>query len=115
MAGSLFWVDWNGIQANVPLPSCGFGYNANLGKAASRGFDFQLDAKPIHGLTLSAAFGYTKATYRTDTFGAVPDGSDSAVLLARKGDDLERRTGNHRSAVNMRATLPRIPRPISTA
>ncbi|EGD58093.1 TonB-dependent receptor, plug [Novosphingobium nitrogenifigens DSM 19370] len=88
MAGSLFWVDWNGIQANVPLPSCGFGYNANLGKAASRGFDFQLDAKPIHGLTLSAAFGYTKATYRTDVFGAVPDGSDSAVLLARKGDDL---------------------------
>lgn len=88
VAGSLFWVDWNGIQANVPLPSCGFGYNANLGKAASRGFDFQLDAKPMHGLTLSAAIGYTKATYRADVYGAVPDGSTSAILLAKKGDDL---------------------------
>lgn len=88
MAGSLFWVDWTGIQANVPLSNCGFGYNANLGKAASRGFDLQVQATPVRGLTLSAAAGYTKATYSRNVYGATADGADGPTLLAKKGDDL---------------------------
>lgn len=86
--GSLFWVNWSGIQGNIPLPNCGFGYNTNLGKATSRGFDLQVQATPVRDLHLTAAVGYTDATYQGTVLGAVSPDTGLPTVLARGGDDL---------------------------
>ncbi|MES2297283.1 MAG: TonB-dependent receptor [Pseudomonadota bacterium] len=57
----LFYVKWNNIQQGVYLPTCSYTYNANAGDATSRGFEFELKAKPLPGLTLGASGGYVKA------------------------------------------------------
>jgi iron complex outermembrane recepter protein len=84
--GSVYSVDWSGIQANVPLLDCGFGFNTNLGKATSRGFDLKAEATPIPGLQLTLAAGYDDASYAQTTFGAPSGGTPT--ILAKKGDDL---------------------------
>jgi iron complex outermembrane receptor protein len=57
----VFYVKWNNLQQGVYLPTCGYTYNANAGDATSKGFEFEVKAKPLPGLTLSASGGYVKA------------------------------------------------------
>ena len=52
---------WKNIQQGVYLPTCAYTYNANAGDATSKGIEFELKAKPMAGLTLSASGGYVKA------------------------------------------------------
>src|SRR3546814_15803774 len=54
---------WKGIQQGVSLPSCGIQFTDNLGSARSRGFDLQVSARPLDGLSLDLAVGYTDAEY----------------------------------------------------
>ena len=58
---SAFYVKWKNIQQGVYLPTCAYTYNANAGDATSRGFEFELKAKPMAGLTLGASGGVVKA------------------------------------------------------
>ena len=58
---SAFYVKWKNIQQGVYLPTCAYTYNANAGDATSKGIEFELKAKPMAGLTLSASGGYVKA------------------------------------------------------
>ena len=44
---SLFYIDWNNIQQNVYLPTCGEQFTANLGKAKSEGGDIEVLYRPI--------------------------------------------------------------------
>src|SRR3546814_11584569 len=48
------------------------GATGNAGDAVSKGFELEIDARPVPGLSFGAAVGYTKATLeRADpTFGA---------------------------------------------
>lgn len=85
--GSVFWINWNGIQGEIPLLDCGFGYNTNLGKAVSKGFDLQVQAAPIENLRITAALGYADAAYRTTVLGAASGGA-APPMLAKEGDDL---------------------------
>ncbi|MES2320706.1 MAG: TonB-dependent receptor [Pseudomonadota bacterium] len=57
----VFYVKWKNIQQGVYLPTCAYTYNANAGDAVSKGFEFDIKAKPMPGLTLSASGGYVKA------------------------------------------------------
>jgi iron complex outermembrane recepter protein len=68
--GSVFFIDWKGIQQLVALP-CGFQFRANAGAAQSKGFDLDLHARPMENLDLSAGVGYQHARI-TQTSAASP-------------------------------------------
>src|SRR5260370_9066014 len=51
---SLYYIDWNKIQQNVYLPSCGEQLTANLGKAKSKGGDLEVIYRPIPAPTLAS-------------------------------------------------------------
>ena len=61
-----FYVKWKNIQQGVYLPTCAYTYNANAGEAVSKGIEFEIKAKPMAGLTLSASGGYVKAELSND-------------------------------------------------
>jgi iron complex outermembrane receptor protein len=63
----VFYVKWKNIQQGVYLPTCAYTYNANAGDATSKGFEFDIKAKPVPGLTLGASGGYVKAVLSDDT------------------------------------------------
>ena len=58
---SVYFIDWNQIQQNVYLPSCGEQFTANVGKARSKGGDFEVIYRPIPALTLDLTAAYTDA------------------------------------------------------
>ena len=58
---SIFYIDWNNIQQNVYLPSCGEQFTANLGKAKSEGGDIEVLYRPIAALTFDLTAAYTDA------------------------------------------------------
>ncbi len=60
---SLFVINWDKIQQQVYLPSCGEQFFANLGKVQSRGGDIDVTWKPIQPLTLDLKVAYTDARY----------------------------------------------------
>jgi outer membrane receptor protein involved in Fe transport len=67
IAASVYSIKWKGIQQGVTLPSCAIQFTDNLGNARSRGFDLQVTARPVTGLSLDVAVGYTKAEYTSTT------------------------------------------------
>jgi iron complex outermembrane recepter protein len=67
---SVFYIDWKDIQQLVALP-CGFQFRANAGAAQSKGFDFELHARPVEALELTAGVGYQRARI-TQTSSASP-------------------------------------------
>ena len=81
LEGSLFWINWDNIQSEVYLPSCAYYYIANLGQAASRGFDLQLEYKATKELTLSGTVGLTDARYTKSLV-------QNKQLLAKAGDPI---------------------------
>jgi outer membrane receptor protein involved in Fe transport len=80
LAASVYSIKWKGIQNYVYLPSCAIQFIDNLGTARSQGFDLQLNAAPIDGISVDFAIGYTHARYTKDAI------SDQVGLLASKGD-----------------------------
>jgi outer membrane receptor protein involved in Fe transport len=80
---SAFTINWKGIQQFVTLPSCEIKYIDNLGRARARGFDFQMTASPVHGVTVDMALGYTDARYTRTAQYASP-----TSIIAVKGDSL---------------------------
>ena len=80
---SLYFIDWNQIQQNVYLPSCGEQFTANLGKAKSKGGDFEVIYRPIPALTLDFTAAYTDARLtNTSCAGALVYNMTSAACVA---------------------------------
>lgn len=63
VAASAYYIKWSDIINGVGLPNCGFGFTTNLGEATIKGFDLQIDVRPVDALTLTAAVGYNNGTY----------------------------------------------------
>jgi iron complex outermembrane receptor protein len=63
--GAVYYIQWDNIQQLNRL-ACGFQFVQNAGKAESKGFELELTAAPIQGLTLSAGVGYTDAEITDD-------------------------------------------------
>ena len=80
---SVFYVKWKNIQQGVYLPTCAYTYNANAGDATSKGIEFEIKAKPVSGLTLSASGGYVKAELSNDK------GLDNGIVGAVKGAPIQ--------------------------
>lgn len=79
-----FYIDWQNIQQQIKLGTCGFDFIANLGAAVSKGFDLQVQMRPAAPLTLGADASYTDAAYTKTVFG----GSNGQGLLVSAGDPL---------------------------
>ena len=89
VSGSLYWINWKNVQTQVQLPTCGFGYIANMGRATSKGFDLDIQAKASKSLTLSAAVGYDHAVYTDSVINAgYTLGLSPVQYLIKTGDAL---------------------------
>lgn len=75
---AVYLIKWSNIAQQNRL-GCGFQYVANAGKAEIKGFEVELMAAPIEGLTLTFAMGYADAKI-TD-----PEG----VAGVNEGDQLQ--------------------------
>ncbi|HEX3808398.1 MAG TPA: TonB-dependent receptor [Rhizomicrobium sp.] len=85
--GSVFYLNWDNIQQNNYLPTCGIQYTANLGKAVSKGFDVQGDYLVTDSLSIDFSLGYTDAHY-TETAFAGPNPKPGNQPLVGDGDGL---------------------------
>lgn len=71
---AVFHIDWNDLQLNLPnLQVPGQFYIANVGQAGSDGVELELNARPLAGVDLFGAFGYTHARFGQ---GSVSSGVD---------------------------------------
>jgi outer membrane receptor protein involved in Fe transport len=81
-----YFIDWKNIQQDVYLPSAGFDFETNVGKATSKGIEIEVKARVTGDLTLSASGGLNRAEFADD----VPSlGSTNGVLNVRKGDPIQ--------------------------
>jgi outer membrane receptor protein involved in Fe transport len=55
---AVFFIDWNDAL-QVQRLACGFQVDANIGNVESTGFEVEMSAAPIEGLTLQLGVGYT--------------------------------------------------------
>lgn len=86
VSSSVFYVNWSNIQQLVPLPTCGYTFVTNTGKAASMGFDTQLRAKVTDSLVTELSVAYTNAELKkTVMLGTAP----GAASLVSDGDKLD--------------------------
>ena len=61
---SLFYIDWSGLQLNQQIPLSGGQYFiGNAYAAASKGVEFELLYRPLHGWDLFGSVGYTEAKF----------------------------------------------------
>lgn len=84
-----YQIDWEDIQVTTSAQGCGQNWNQNGGKARSRGFDVQLDYRPVNSLILSASLSTIDAKYSEAVLGPEPTvaGVTQAVTF-NKGDPL---------------------------
>ena len=77
-------IDWSNLQVSGRTAGTGsvFGLIANAGAARIEGFEAELTATPLAGLSLSANLGYTNARLSEDQISAV------VTAPGRKGDRL---------------------------
>lgn len=80
---SLYFIQWDNIQQQVPLTACGFQFISNLGHARSRGLDVQAQLKLDDAWTVGGNVALTDARY-TQTVRLAP----SAFSLVQNGDHL---------------------------
>jgi len=59
---SAFYIKWDNLQQYFVLPTCGFAFTTNVGRARSYGSEVEFTARPIPSVTLELAGGYTNAT-----------------------------------------------------
>lgn len=70
MNGAVYYIDWTDIQQNITLPTCGFGFVGNFGKALSKGTEFEMNYEPITTLKLSLSLSYNEAKLTSTIPGA---------------------------------------------
>jgi len=70
MNGAVYYIDWKNIQQNITLPTCGFGFVGNFGKASSKGGEFEMNYNPTRQLKLTLSFSYNEAKLTSTIPGA---------------------------------------------
>jgi iron complex outermembrane recepter protein len=70
MNGALYYIDWTDIQQNITLPTCGFDFVGNFGRASSKGSEFEMNYDPTRALKLTLSFSYNEARLTSTVRGA---------------------------------------------
>jgi iron complex outermembrane receptor protein len=68
--GAIYYIDWTNIQQNITLPTCGFDFTGNFGKASSKGGEFEMKYAPTRALKLTFRLAYTEAKLTSTIPGA---------------------------------------------
>jgi outer membrane receptor protein involved in Fe transport len=79
IASSIYYIKWNNIQQVVVPPICQISFISNLGRAASKGADLELQASLTDSLLLDLAAGYNSARYTQDS---KLSGSETSPIVA---------------------------------
>ena len=58
-----YQIDWKNVQQSVDDPGCGYLFVANVGSARSKGFEAEINYKPVESLLLSASGSYDHAEF----------------------------------------------------
>jgi iron complex outermembrane receptor protein len=65
---SVFYIDWSGLQLNVPNPAVPAQFFIrNIGQATSKGFEAEIHARPHTNVDLFATYGFTHARFADNT------------------------------------------------
>jgi iron complex outermembrane recepter protein len=89
LESSIFDVKWSGIQQQVILGTgCGLDFVANLGKATSRGFDFQGEFLATDHLTTGLSVGYNHAVFDESILSPPDPVTGIRPVLVRAGNSL---------------------------
>ncbi len=83
-----FYIRWSDIQQDVVLPSSGFDFETNVGKATSYGLEAEARFKLTEQLTLNASGSLTRATFNDD-MPALGTDKTTGLLNVRKGDRIQ--------------------------
>ena len=62
--GAVYMIDWKNIQFLTTDPTGAFTLIGNAGNARVKGFEAELQAEPVPGLTFSGGVGYSDARFR---------------------------------------------------
>ncbi|HXG90234.1 MAG TPA: TonB-dependent receptor [Vicinamibacterales bacterium] len=77
---SVFWIDWSDLQLNVPNPFVPAQFFiGNVGGATSRGAELEFNARPVSGVEIFGAAGYTRARFANGTRSSGIDVSDNQL------------------------------------
>jgi iron complex outermembrane recepter protein len=68
--GSVYYMDWSEVQQLVQLPTCGFVFTGNFGKAVSKGSELEILYEPVPALQLMLGVAYNHAELRATVPGA---------------------------------------------
>ena len=89
LESSIFNIKWSEIQQQVALGTgCGLNFVANLGKATSRGFDFQGEYLATDHLKAGLAVGYNHAAFDQSIVSPPDAVTGNRAVLVRAGDSL---------------------------
>ena len=91
IAASVYYIKWHNIQQTVLPPICQITFITNLGEAAAKGGDLQIEWAATDSLTADITTGYTDARYtRNSAFAtAVPDANGNLPApIAISGDGI---------------------------
>ena len=78
-SASVFFIDWQDMQLNVPIPGGGGAFFiSNVGAATSKGVELELGVRPAYGVDLFGALGITRARFGDGSLamGVDVDGND---------------------------------------
>jgi iron complex outermembrane recepter protein len=82
-----FYIKWKDIQQSVVLPDSGFDFETNVGRATSKGMEFEMKARVTEQLTLNFSGSTTDARFSENTPAL---GTDSTgELNVRQGDRVQ--------------------------
>jgi iron complex outermembrane receptor protein len=70
MNGAVYYIDWTNIQQTITLPTCGFSFVGNFGKASSKGGEFEMNYDLLQALKLSLSLAYNEAKLTSTIPGA---------------------------------------------
>ncbi len=84
---AIFHIDWKNIQQNVVLPSSGFDFETNVGRAKVDGIEAEGRWRASDALTLSAGASYVRAVFAEDV-PALGLGDDGELNVS-KGDRIQ--------------------------
>jgi iron complex outermembrane receptor protein len=66
-AASVFSIDWDDLQLNLPIPGVPQFYIANVGGATSRGVELEVMGRPYAGVDVFGAVGFARARFSDGT------------------------------------------------
>jgi outer membrane receptor protein involved in Fe transport len=82
-------IEWTDLQQTIRLGfNCGPTFVTNVGKARSRGFELETQARPFDGMTIDFAMSYGDAKVAEDALGPKPLSGAAPSTVALKGQPL---------------------------